>query len=303
MGKEAALFVSSGSQGNLVALLTHTRPGNEVIVGDKSHIFNAEAASSAIVGGIQLRTLPNGDHGRLDPEAVRSAIRPDDEHFPPTGCVAVENTHNSCGGAVLPPEEIAAVAAEAHDHGIPVHLDGARIFNAAIALGLPASALTSDVDSVTFCLSKGLGAPVGSVLCGSAEFIDRARRWRKILGGGMRQVGVLAAAGLIALDQHIERLAEDHANARRLAAGLAVIPGIDVDPDDVESNMVFGDVAGLGLSVEEFARLLAERGVRIAGVGRSRFRAVTSYEVTADDIDYAVEAAQQVASETLAVGV
>ena len=187
MGKDAAVFVPSGTQGNLIGILSHTRAGNEVILGDKSHIFNAEAAGTAVVGGLQLRTLPNRDRGRLDPTEVRAALRADDPHHPPTGCIAVENTHNRCGGAALPRVEIQAVADVGRGAGVPVHIDGARIFNAAVALRTSAADLAAPGDSVTFCLSKGLGAPVGSVLCGPGDYIARARRWRKMLGGGMRE--------------------------------------------------------------------------------------------------------------------
>lgn len=301
MGKEAAVFVSSGTQGNLVGLLSHASSGQEVILGDKSHIFTAEAAGAAVVGGLQAHTLPNRDNGRLNPEEVRGAIRDAaDYHNAPTGVVAVENTHNKCGGAALPAGEIQAVADVAHAAGVPVHLDGARIFNAAIALGVPARQLAAPIDTVTFCLSKGLGAPVGSLLCGPAGYISAARRWRKLLGGGMRQSGVLAAAGLVALD-NIERLAEDHANARGLAEGLAHIPGIEVDPSRVETNIVFFDIAGTGVAPRHFVTALRERGVRLAG-DTTRFRAVLSYEVTTDDVDRALSAIRQVTSPVALAG-
>jgi threonine aldolase len=300
MGKEAGLFVSSGTQGNLIGLLSHTSLGDEVLVGDQSHIFWYEVAGTAVVGGIQLRTLPNRQSGRLDPDEVAAAIRGVDVHFPHTGCVALENTHNRCGGAVLRPEEMAAVADVAHAADVPVHLDGARIFNAAVALGVPASGLAEPVDSVTFCLSKALGAPVGSVLCGSSDYIQRAHRWRKLLGGGMRQVGVLAAAGLVALRDNVDRLAEDHANAQLLAEGLAEIPGIGVDPRRVASNIVYFDVTGVDLDPVEFASRLAERGVRIADSG-AVMRAVTSYEVSRDDVEYALSTIAEVAREAAPV--
>ncbi|MBV9279150.1 MAG: low-specificity L-threonine aldolase, partial [Chloroflexi bacterium] len=273
MGKEAGLFVASGTQGNLVGLLSHTAPGDEVILGDQSHIFWYEVAGASVVGGLQLRTLPNGETGRLAPAEVRAAIRGEDIHFPRTGCVALENTHNRCGGAVLTAAETQAVADVAHEAGIPVHLDGARIFNAAVALGVPAAALAAPVDSVTFCLSKALGAPVGSVLCGSRDYIARARHWRKLLGGGMRQVGVLAAAGLVALKDNVERLSEDQANACALAEGLAQISGIGIDPARVQSNIVVFDVAGLRMSPQAFAAGLADRGVLVAPFGGTRVRA------------------------------
>jgi threonine aldolase len=282
-GKEAALFVTSGTQGNLVALLSHTRRGDEVILGDRSHIFNNETAGAAVVGGLQLRALPNRDDGRLRPDEIAAAIRDDDQHHPRTGLVALENTHNACGGAVIRPQEMSEVAAVAHGAGVPVHLDGARIFNASAALGVPVPEIAAQVDSLSFCLSKGLGAPVGSLLCGAAPFIAEARRYRKMLGGGLRQAGVLAAAGLVALEENVKRLSEDHANARLLAEGLARMPGIAVDPDRVESNIVFFDVSGTGVPAVEITDRALAAGVRLAGNGTS-FRAVTSYEITRDDV-------------------
>ena len=289
LGKDAAVFLSSGTQGNLIGLLCHAPPGSEVLVGDLSHIFNAEAGGAAVVGGLQLRTLPNGYDGGISPDAIRAAIRSDDPHEPPTACLAVENSHNRCGGAVLTPDTVAEMVRPMREREIPIHLDGARIWNAAVALDLPASTLVRDVDSVSFCLSKGLGAPVGSLLCGSAGYIQRARRWRKMLGGGMRQVGVLAAAGLVALETGIERLRQDHENATLLARGLSGLPGIAIDIDAVQTNIVNFDVAGLELSPDRFVDDLAARGVRLAGTGGSTIRAVTSYEVTADDVERAVK--------------
>lgn len=289
MGKESAVFLASGTQGNLIGLLSHTRPGFEVLLGQESHIFNAESGGAAVVGGLQLRTLPNDLHGAISPHVIRSAIRADDPHHPITGCLALENSHNRCGGTALSTDELAATVEPVKSKGIPIHMDGARIFNAAIALGAPADRLVRDVDSVTFCLSKGLGAPIGSVLCGPAEFIERARRWRKLLGGGMRQVGVIAAAGIIALETGVDRLAEDHANARLLAHGLDEIPGITVDLSGVQTNIVNFDSARLHLSPQQFIGRLAESGVRVAGNGGSVIRAVTSYEVVREDVEYALK--------------
>ena len=298
-GKEAGLFISSGTQGNLVGVLSHTSSGDEVLLGDQAHIFWYEVAGLAVVGGLQLRTLPNRENGKLDPSEVGSAIRGQDVHFPRTGCVALENTHNRCGGAVLTVEDTEAIAEVAHAVGVPVHLDGARIFNAAVALGLPATKLAGPADSVTFCLSKALGAPIGSVLCGSLDYIARARRWRKLLGGGMRQVGVIAAAGLVALEQNVERLAEDHANARLLAEGLANIPGIAVDPERVQSNMVVFDIAGVQIDTLRFVAGLDSLGVRVAGVGGTSIRAVTSYEVSRADVEYALASVFEVVRESV----
>ncbi len=300
LGKEAAVFVSSGTQGNLIGVLTHTRPGTEVVLGDKSHIVHHEAGGVAAIGGVMIRTLPNGADGMLQPDQVAGAIRNDDIHEPPTSLITLENTHNQCNGAVLTRADIAAVADVAHARGIPVHLDGARLFNAVAALGIPVSDLVEPVDSLTFCLSKGLGAPVGSILSGSSEYITRARRWRKMLGGGMRQVGVLAAPGLVALERNRERLADDNANARYLAEGLAEIRGIEVEPARVRSNIVYFDIAGVGANSSDFLTALAERGVMLAGDG-TVLRAVTSYEVDREGIDDALEAIRRVAGQAAAV--
>ncbi|GAC1465925.1 MAG: GntG family PLP-dependent aldolase [Chloroflexota bacterium] len=301
-GKEAALFVSSGTQGNLIGVLSHTRPGDEVIVGDESHILHFEMAGAAVVGGLQLRALPNM-RGRLDASAVSATIRLDDGHSPGTGCVALENTHNRCGGGVLSSADIATVADVSHAAGVPVHLDGARIFNAAVALDVPVARLTSQVDSVTFCLSKGLGAPVGSVLCGTVEFVARARRWRSLLGGGMRQAGVLAAAGLVALDTNVERLSEDNESAHRLAVGLANIDGIGIAPEHVDSNIVIFDVSQLNDTPVAFCHRLLELGVRVAPAGPHSVRAVTSYEVTAGEIETTLYAINRVSAAPVPVTV
>src|SRR6266849_9705772 len=255
-GKEAALFVSSGTQGNLVSVLAQTRAGQEMVLDADSHIFNYEGAGAAVFGGVQ--TLPvKTARGFLTPEQVREHIRPSNIHIPTTGLVCLENTHNRHGGTCCTPEEIEAVAAAAHAQGVPVHLDGARIFNAAVALGRPAGDFTRHVDSVTFCVSKGLAAPVGSVVCGSREFIVRAKRFRKMFGSGMRQAGIIAAAGIVALETMVDRLAEDHANARTLAEGLAELPGITCDLSRVETNLVYIDVKGMtGLEFEDECRKL-----------------------------------------------
>lgn len=222
----------------------------------------------------------------MDPDAVEAAIRPKNIHYPPTTLLCLENTHNRCGGAVLTPEYTSTVAALAHQHGLKVHLDGARIFNAAVYLETPVSELVKDADSVSFCLSKGLSAPVGSLLCGSREFIAEARRWRKMVGGGMRQAGVLAAAGIVALETMVERLAEDHANARRLARGLAEIPGIAIDPDRYPTNIIYLDITAPDPG--KLAAKLRERGV-LGGSAKRRWRFVTHYGITAEDIDYALD--------------
>jgi threonine aldolase len=287
-GKEAGLFVASGTMGNLLSVLSHTRPGQEVILDLDSHIFNYEAGGSALIGGLQMRPVKTA-RGFLAPEQVREAVRPANIHVPPTGLVAIENTHNRHGGTCCTPEEIAAVARVAHEAGVPVHLDGARLFNAAVALGRPATELARDVDSVTFCVSKGLGAPVGSVICGGAEFIARARRWRKLVGGGMRQVGVIAAAGIVALERMVDRLAEDHANARALALAVARLPGLRVDLGSVQTNIVILQVERPG-GVETLVQGCAARKVKVHGFGPTSIRCVTHKDVDADDIRRAIEA-------------
>ena len=286
LGKEAALFVSSGTQGNLVSALTHCQRGEELICGDMSHIFRSEVGGASALGGIAYHTIRNDDRGMLDPDEVEAAIRPNNVHYPRTALIELENTHNSAGGQVLTPEDTKTIADVAHSHDIPVHLDGARIFNAAVYLETPVSELVKDVDSVTFCLSKGLSAPVGSVLCGSNEFIERARFWRKMVGGGMRQVGIIAAAGIVALDTMVDRLAEDHANARKLAVGLSKIEGISIDPDSLPTDLVFFDVE-LG-NRAEIARKLNEQGIK-GGGPQKHWRFVTHYGITSDDIDYALD--------------
>ncbi len=291
-GKEAGLFVASGTMGNLVSVLSQTRPGQEIILDLDSHIFNYEVASAAVIGGVQTRPIRT-KRGFLIPAQVREAIRPANIHIPPTGLVCLENTHNRHGGTACAPEEIRAVAEVAHAAGVPVHLDGARLFNAAVALKRDVREFTAPVDSVTFCLSKGLAAPVGSLVCGSREFIRQARRWRKMLGGGMRQVGVLAAAGLVALEQMVERLAEDHANARRLGEGLARLPGLRVDLSRVQTNIVifFEDVPG---GAERLVAECAARKVKIHQIGPASVRCVTHKDVDQDDIERAVSAVSEI---------
>ena len=294
LGKEAAVFVASGTMGNLVSMLTHGQRGDEIILGDKAHIFRSEAGGASALGGIAYHTLPNDDRGMLDPEEVEAAIQPNNLHSPRTAVIALENTHNACGGAVLSPEDTAAIADVAHRHEIPLHIDGARIFNAAVYLETPVSELVKDADSVTFCLSKGLSVPLGSIICGSSEYIEGARRWRKVVGGSMRQVGIIAAAGIVALESMVDRMAEDHANARKLAAGLQGIPGISIDPDSLPTNLVFFDVTQ-GSPVE-LTRRLNERGVK-GGRPVRRWRFVTHYGIDADDIDYALDIVDSVFRE------
>lgn len=294
MGKAAAVFVPSGTMGNLAALLAWCARGEEVILGDQSHSFIFEAGGSAAVGGIHPRPLPNQADGTLDLAEIEAAIRPDNVHFPITRLVCLENTHNRCGGTAFGPAYMAQVRQVADQHGLAVHLDGARLFNAAAAQGLDVADLARDAHSVTFCLSKALAAPVGSLLCGPTDFIARARRARKLLGGGLRQAGVLAAAGLVALETMVDRLPEDHAHAQRLAEGLATLPGIVLNPASVQTNIVIFELAPGNLSPEVFAAGLAERGVRLLPIGGGKLRAVTHYEVTAAGVAQALAAAAEV---------
>ncbi len=291
MGKEAAMFVPSGTMGNLAAILTHCGRGDEVILGDQAHTFTSEAGGIAALGGVHPHPVRNAPDGTMALEDILGAIREDNPHYPRTRLICLENTHNRCNGAALSVAYTAAVGHLAHERGLKLHIDGARIFNAAVAQGVDARDLAAPADSITFCLSKGLCAPVGSVLCGSADFIREARRTRKVLGGGMRQAGILAAAGIVALETMVDRLAEDHANARRLAAGLANLPGVAIAPEHVQTNIVFFDLKPeVRLGAREVAAQLAERGVKVGVAGPRRFRAVTHYWVKAEDIDRALAA-------------
>jgi len=291
MGKEAGLFVPSGTMGNLASILVHCGRGDEVIMGHLGHTFLFEAGGVAALGGIMPHTIANQPDGTLAMADIRGAIRPDDIHQPPTRLIVLENTHNRCGGVVLSPEYTHQVRAFANERGLLMHLDGARIFNAAVALGVPAGDLAADFDSLTFCLSKGLCAPVGSVICGSEVFIGKARRIRKQLGGGMRQAGILAAAGIVALEQMVDRLAEDHCRAGALAQGLAVIPGIEPDTVTPPTNMVFAGLAeGMPVSAAQVVARLKEHGVLVGAVGERRFRMVTHYWVDDAGIDQALRA-------------
>lgn len=295
MGKEAALFVASGTMGNLVCLLTHCARGEEVIMGHLGHTFLFEAGGSAALGGIHPRTVPNQPDGTMLLEDIEDAIRSDNEHHPRSRLVCLENTHNRCGGAVLSPQYTSAVCELAHARGLGVHLDGARVFNAAVALGVDIQELVRDVDSVQFCLSKGLSCPVGSLICGSADFIRQARRNRKIVGGGMRQAGVLAAAGIVALETMVDRLVEDHQNARRLAEGMSSIPGLAVDLERVQSNIViFGLADGVTMTPQDFVAALSQQGVKLNSIGGRRFRAVTHYGISAGDIDTSISGTREV---------
>ena len=294
MGKEAALLVASGTMGNLVCQMSHCGRGDEMILGDKSHIFHFEQGGSAAVGGIHSRTIPNQPDGTLLSNDILSAIRTDDVHFPRTRLIVLENTHNLCNGSPLASDYLNQVAAIAADNGLNLHVDGARIFNAAVALGVSPAELAAPADSISFCLSKGLSAPVGSVVCGSTEFVARARRMRKVLGGGMRQAGIIAAAGIVALEQMVERLAEDHENARRLAKGLWGLNGLSAgDPENVKTNIVYMELSTESPTPETVLKL-QEAGVRVLQAGPHRLRAVTHYGITKEDVDTALTAFRRI---------
>jgi threonine aldolase len=299
VGKEAALFVVSGTMGNLVCTLTHCARGEEVILGDKAHIFLNEAGGMSALGGVHPHTVENQPDGTMRLEDIEGAIRGDNVHFPRSRLVCLENTHNRCNGAALSVEYTESVAKLAKRHGLLLHLDGARVFNAAVALGVDVKQLTKSADSLSFCFSKGLSAPVGSVVCGSREFIAEARRTRKVLGGGMRQAGVLAAAGIVALEQMVDRLAQDHANARRLAEGISGIEGLSINGAAARTNIVYFDLTGNRLSAETFLARLEKRGVRfLQAGGPNRFRMVTHYGIEAEDIDATLAALQEVMKES-----
>jgi threonine aldolase len=287
-GRKAALFVPSGTMGNQVAIKLHTTPGQEVVCEERSHVFNSEMAMMAHFSGVIPRTLWAED-GIMTWKQVESKLRPRSYQAAKTGLVSLENTHNFAGGSVIPPEVFDELCDRTHNAGLPVHLDGARIFNASVALDVPVAQLTAKADTVMFCLSKGLGAPVGSLLVGSADLIDRGRLYRKALGGGMRQAGILAAAGLIALEEGPKHLAPDHANARFLAGGLARVPGLKIDPTKVQTNIVICDITATGMSSSEWSNLLRQRGVLANGVGPELLRFVTHRDVDREQCSRALE--------------
>jgi threonine aldolase len=287
--RDAAIFVPTGTMGNQIAINVLTRPGQEIICEERSHIYNFEMAMLAQFSGCLARPVRAAD-GRLTWAEIKRAIAGETYYLAQTGLVELENSSNLCGGIVYTQAQSEEVCSGAHAAGLPVHLDGARIFNAAVALGTTVARLTQKFDAVMFCLSKGLGAPVGSMLVGSDEFIREARKVRKALGGGMRQAGILAAAGLVALDSHLERLVEDHENARRLAEALSEMPGLAVDLETVETNIIICHVGGTGLTAAEFCRRLAERGVLAGGAGADTIRLVTHLDVSRADCERAVGA-------------
>lgn len=297
LGKDDAVFVASGTMGNLVSLLTHCGRGDEVIMGDESHIFWYESGGAAALGGMPFALLPNSANGEIDLNRVEQAIRPPNRPgYPRTGVICIENTQNRCGGAVLSNEYMAQLKALAAQYEIPVHMDGARIFNASVASDTPVDVIASHADTVQFCLSKGLAAPVGSLVVGSAEFIERARASRKILGGAMRQAGVIAAAGIVGLNEMVSRLHEDHRRAKALAEGLATIEGVTIDPLSVHSNIVIFQTEP-AMSHPEFITNLADRGVRISNYGTRGLRMVTHYQIDDADVGAVIDAARAVLSD------
>ena len=291
VGKEAGMFVASGTMGNLTAVLAHAQRGDEAIVGYNSHVYNSEAGGMAVLGSVVPRALPTDKFGRMDLAAVATAVRADDPHYPHSRLICVENTYGNAAGYPLEPDYFANIRQIADRHNLRVHMDGARVFNAAVALNIDVRQITDNVDSITFCLSKGLCAPVGSVVCGSAEYIYQARRIRKMVGGSMRQAGIMAAAGIVAIHEMIERLSDDHYHARLLAEGLAQIPGIEVDMELVNTNMVYFNLAeDASLSADEVTQKLHDKAN--VWVGRrytNHFRAVTHYWVGEAEVNLFVE--------------
>jgi threonine aldolase len=294
LGKKAGLFVPSGTMGNLTALLTHCGRGDEVILGDLSHSFLYEAGGMAALGGIHPFTIPNQSDGTLRVNDIESAIRTDNPHFPISRLICLENTHNRCGGVPLTPEYTRKVGDLAHQYSLKLHLDGARIFNAAIGLDVPVAELAAPADSIMICLSKALCAPVGSVLCGDEDFIRRARRVRKQLGGGMRQAGVIAAAGIVALENMVDRLAEDHERARLLAKRLREIPGLSLEWEEPPTNMVYLQFTpDAPISAPELAERCSEKGIKLSAIGPRRMRLVVHYWIDDQAIDTVAKAFEQ----------
>ena len=294
LGKEAALFVPSGTMGNQVAVLTHTQRGDEIILEEDSHIFINEVAGIAVLSGVQARTL-KGVSGAFDAKDVEKAIRDENIHYPKTSLICMENTHNKAGGKVIPLEKMKEVYEVGQKHRIPIHLDGARIFNASTYLNVDVKEISQYTDSINFCLSKGLCAPIGSILVGTNDFIDKARKNRKLLGGGMRQAGILAAAGIIALDEMTLRLQEDHDHAKLLAQELADIPGIKIDADGVQTNIIMLDIAGMGLNGDQLAEHLKKENILINGSKDGEIRLVTHAFLTKEDIMVVLSAIKKIA--------
>jgi len=289
--KEAALWMPTGCMANEVAIKVHTKPGHEIIIEDRGHIHEHELAAAAVISGVLVRSVHSGDgSGHLTWQEIEPALRVNRAYWvSTTGLICLENTHNFAGGSVMTAEHCSEICSKAHEMGIPVHMDGARIFNAAVASNTSVADLTRGCDSVMFTLSKGLGAPAGSMLLGTKDFINEARIWRKRMGGGMRQVGILAAAGLIALEDGTARLHEDHKNARRLAEGLAEINGIKIDLDSVVTNIVVFDISGTGLTSPDLCNRLKEKNILAVGIDDKTMRMVTHLDVSAKDVNTTVE--------------
>ena len=293
MGKEAALLVPSGTMANLASILTHCGRGAEVILGNRAHTYKYEKGGISAYGSIHSTQIPNQGDGTMQLEDIRDAIRGIDDHFPVTKLICLENTHNVCGGAPLSVKYTKEVANLARAHNIKLHIDGARIFNAAVAQGVEVQELVKDADSISFCMSKGLGAPVGSIICGSKDFIDQARGIRKGLGGGMRQAGIIAAAGIVALETMVDRLQEDHTNAKLLADGIADLPGVVLDPETIKTNIIYFDMDDNAIESADFLTVLAAKGIQFFDTGPRRFRMVTHYGITAEDFLYTIDGFKQ----------
>ena len=298
-GKEAALLVPSGTMGNLISALIHCQRGDEMIIGSKAHMYLSESAGASTLPAIQARVVPNDSQGRLSPDDVEASIRPDAPHFPRTSLVCLENTQNACSGGVLSRQHMKAVCDVAHQHGIPVHLDGARIFNASVYLGIPTAELVQDIDDLCFCLSKGLSAPVGSLFCSTEEFVKEARRARQMLGGAMRQSGIIGAAGIVALNTMVDRLAEDHENAQRLSVGLSQIPGLSLNPENIQTNIVIFSVDSRIATSQQYLQKLAEKGIKVLSTIPGTIRMVTHRHITSQDIDETIVRANELARELL----
>lgn len=294
LGKEMAIFLPSSTMSNEIAFKVHTRPGDEMIMEQSSHPIHFEVGGPAFHSGAMIYPIA-GHRGLFQPSQLEAVIRPDAPHFPRSRLVSLENTHNMGGGAIWPIDQLEAVCTTARQHGLALHLDGARLLNAVVASGIPAARYAAPFDSVCLCLSKGLGAPVGSVLAGSQDFIREARRYKHLFGGAMRQAGIIAAGGVYALDHHIERLAEDHANAKWLAEGLSSITGVDIRAEDVETNIIFFELTPEApVTAPTFVKRLEERGIRMIAMGPSRIRAVTHLDISRQDIETALDVIRDV---------
>jgi threonine aldolase len=293
LGKEAALFVPSGTMANQLSIKSHTQPGDEVIIEASSHPYNFEGGAGAALSGIQFQCL-KGVRGILDASQIEEAIRPADHHFPVTKLICLENTHNRGGGSIYPLEKMAEIYRLTKSKGLLLHLDGARLWNASVATGIKPREYAQWADSVSVCLSKGLGAPIGSLVAGSKPFIDRVHRFRKMFGGGMRQVGIIAAAGIYALNHHLERLKEDHHNAKRLAVGLKEFKGVSIDPKHVETNIVIFDVTNTGMTGDQVTEAMKKEGILIHAFGKTQIRLVTHLDVSSEDIEIALKAFKKV---------